>query len=109
VTEITAANRKFLKKHAPEVGAEFTVEHGYDIRSVIKKGRDGIEFVHDIWKSRGDRVPEVHLERLRQSGHIILLEEVSIKSYDERPPRKGAPPMHMQTGYSVRQTFRRRK
>lgn len=109
MTLLTRANRDFLKKHARAVGDEFTIEHGYDIRTRIKGSHEGEPVVDESWKRRGPPEPSTHLGKLQRSGHIILVEEVSIKAFDERPPRKGAPPMHMQTGYAVRQTFRRRK
>ena len=109
MTLLSRANRDFLKKHAPKVDDVFTIEVAYDIKGLIIGAHEGEPVLDERWKARSKPEPIKHLDVLARSGHILLLEEVSTATYAEKVLKRGGIPIHIQTSYSRRKTFRRRK
>ena len=110
MTLLTRANRAYLNKVAPQVGDRFTVVWTYHIKPAIRRARDGGEAVFDDrYRFEGDRHVLAHLDQLKQSGHLRLMEETKTRRFVEKPLKKGGPPIYFEAQVTETLEFVRRK
>lgn len=109
MTELTRANRTYLRKVAPQVGDTFTVASTYLIKPVARRAYDGDVFYDDRYTYKGDRTADTHLDRLQRSGHLRLMQETKTRRFEERPLKKGGPDIYFEVQADVVRVFRRRK